>query len=129
VLHITLVWGDRSHGLVDVHRRFSVICCLHRREALVPLKRCYVFTRLYGVATLETSNLAGVLKIGTVNWVELAENRNLGLRFYPFSVLRGFNMESEVLAFAVWEGTLTMFEAHPIFSLVGCRSILYWRLS
>jgi hypothetical protein len=46
----------------------------------------------------------GVLKIGTVNWVELAENRNLGLRFYPFSVLRSFNMESAVLAFAICMG-------------------------
>jgi hypothetical protein len=35
--------------------------------------------------------------MGKVNWVELAENRNLGLRFYPFSVLRGFSMGSEVL--------------------------------
>jgi hypothetical protein len=52
---------------------------------------------------LETSNLAGVLKIGTVNWVELAENRYLGLRFYPFFV-RVFNMESEVLAFAICMG-------------------------
>jgi hypothetical protein len=36
--------------------------------------------------------------------VELAEYRNLGLRFYPFSVLRGFNMESKVLAFAICVG-------------------------
>jgi hypothetical protein len=79
---------------------------------------------------LEASNIAGVLKIGMVNWVELAENRNSGLRFYPFSVLRGFNMESEVLAFVIlWEGTLTMFETHPVFSLVVCRPILYWRPS
>lgn len=114
MLHITVVWGERSHGPVDVHSRFHIICCLHRREAVVPLKRCYVFTRLrrcnFVDCTVRSHRFENVksrryLKIGTVNWVELGENRNLGLRFYPFSVLRGFNIESEVLAaFAICMG-------------------------